>query len=193
MRQDLSEEAFNQTSSFGRNDSRGRNKSRRSIQPNELVWKVLSQLSITEGGSRIVGDTKYSQNWMKQKPKSLITLHEDRVQRRAGGGPEASHTILWHGPPWPCHQGVWPPGPPPDIALPPMYSPRRENPKGPNSFPENILQAAGIIDVRSGGSRSSSRHLEERGITIGGLLHHHACLQSDVWAVYLGLRVHSSS
>jgi hypothetical protein len=35
--------------------------------------------------------------------------------------------------------------------------------------------------------------LPERGITIGGLLHHHACLQSDVWVVYLGLRVHSSS
>jgi hypothetical protein len=35
--------------------------------------------------------------------------------------------------------------------------------------------------------------LPERGITTGGLLHHHACLQSDVWVVYLGLRVHSSS
>jgi hypothetical protein len=44
-----------------------------------------------------------------------------------------------------------------------------------------------------GGSRSSSGTLPERGIIIGGLLHHHACLQSDVWVVYLGLRVHSSS
>jgi hypothetical protein len=35
--------------------------------------------------------------------------------------------------------------------------------------------------------------LPERGITTGGLLHHHACLRSDVWVVYLGLRVHSSS
>jgi hypothetical protein len=33
----------------------------------------------------------------------------------------------------------------------------------------------------------------ERGITTGGLLHHHGRLQSDVWVVYLGLRVHSSS
>jgi hypothetical protein len=56
----------------------------------------------------------------------------------------------------PRHQGVWPPGPPPDIVLPPIYSPRRENPKGPNSFPENILQATAVIDARSGGSRSSS-------------------------------------
>jgi hypothetical protein len=35
--------------------------------------------------------------------------------------------------------------------------------------------------------------LPERGITTGGLLHHNACLQSDVWVVYLGLWVHSSS
>jgi hypothetical protein len=35
--------------------------------------------------------------------------------------------------------------------------------------------------------------LPERGITTGGLLHHHACLRSDVWVVYLGLPVHSSS
>jgi hypothetical protein len=40
---------------------------------------------------------KYSQNWTKQKPKSLITWHEDRVQRRAGDGPGASHTLWWRG------------------------------------------------------------------------------------------------
>jgi hypothetical protein len=61
------------------------------------------------------------------------------------------------------HQGVWPPGPPPDIALSPIFSPRWENPKGLNSFPENILQAAAIVDVRSRGSKSSSRHLTGEG------------------------------
>jgi hypothetical protein len=35
--------------------------------------------------------------------------------------------------------------------------------------------------------------LPERGIPAGGLLHHHGRLRSDVWVVYLGLRVHSSS
>jgi hypothetical protein len=35
--------------------------------------------------------------------------------------------------------------------------------------------------------------LPERGIPIGGLLHHHGRLRSDVWVVYLGLWVHSSS
>jgi hypothetical protein len=35
--------------------------------------------------------------------------------------------------------------------------------------------------------------LPERGITTRGLLYHHGCLRSDVWVVYLGLRVHSRS
>jgi hypothetical protein len=35
--------------------------------------------------------------------------------------------------------------------------------------------------------------LPERGVTAGGLLHHHGRLLSDVGVVYLGLRVHSSS
>jgi hypothetical protein len=35
--------------------------------------------------------------------------------------------------------------------------------------------------------------LPERGIPTGGLLHHHGRLRSDVWVVYLGLWVHSSS
>jgi hypothetical protein len=63
----------------------------------------------------------------------------------------------------PRHQVVGPPGPPPDAALPPIYSPQRENLKDPTNFPRNILQAAAIVDVRSRGSRSSSRHLAEEG------------------------------
>jgi hypothetical protein len=35
--------------------------------------------------------------------------------------------------------------------------------------------------------------LPERRITTRGLLHHHVCLRSDMWVVYLGLWVHSSS
>jgi hypothetical protein len=80
--------------------------------------------------------------------------------RRTTGQP---HLVVAWATPRPHHQGVWPPGPSPDIALLPIYSPRWENPKGPNSFPENILQAATIIDARSGGSRSSSRHPAKEG------------------------------
>jgi hypothetical protein len=65
--------------------------------------------------------------------------------------------------PWPRHQVVWPPGPPPDAALPPIYSPRWENLKQPDQFPWNILQAIAVVDVRSEGSGSSSRHPIQEG------------------------------
>jgi hypothetical protein len=76
-------------------------------------------------------------------------------QRGATGRP---HPRVASPRPWPLHQGVRPPGPPVDAALPPIYSPRREKPKDPINFPRNLLQAAAVIDARSGGSRSSSGH-----------------------------------
>jgi hypothetical protein len=60
--------------------------------------------------------------------------------------------------PGPCHQGVRPPGPPPDAALPPIYSPQWEKPKDLINCPQNLLQAAANIDARSGEYRSSFRH-----------------------------------
>jgi hypothetical protein len=89
--------------------------------------------------------------------------------------------------PWPRPPMVRPPGPPPDDTPLPIKYPWWEKPKGWTAFPRNILQAAAVVETRSGGSRSSSQH------PAGGLLHHHGRLQSDVWVVYLGLRVHSSS
>jgi hypothetical protein len=75
--------------------------------------------------------------------------------------------------PW-LRQGlVWAPGPPPDTALPPIYSPRRENPKHSINFPENILQAAAIVDARSGGFGSSFRHPAGEG-------NHHWWLSSSL-------------
>jgi hypothetical protein len=88
-----------------------------------------------------------------------IFLTRDGVQSRDGGGARGQpHHAMARATPWPCRAMVWAPGPPPDIALPPIYSPRQENPKGPNSFPENILQAVAVVDARSRGSKSSSRH-----------------------------------
>jgi hypothetical protein len=81
-------------------------------------------------------------------------------RRRTRGQP---HPRVARPSPGPRHQGVWPPGPPPDIALPPIYSPQQENPRGPNSFPKNILQAAVVVNARSGWSRSSSRYPAREG------------------------------
>jgi hypothetical protein len=62
------------------------------------------------------------------------------------------------GPATPRHHMVRPPSPPLDVALSPINSNQREKPKGRIAFPRNILQAAAVIEARSGGSRSSSRH-----------------------------------
>jgi hypothetical protein len=119
---------------------------------------------------------------------SYFSRHEMKSKDETEGGQDsATHPRAARARPWPRHQGVSCPSPPPDTARTPIYFPRREKPKDPINFPRNILQAAAVIDARSRGSRSSSRH------PAGGLLHHHGRLQSDVWVVYLGLRVHSSS
>jgi hypothetical protein len=60
--------------------------------------------------------------------------------------------------PWPRPPMVRPPGPPPDDAPSPIKTPHREKPKGQIAFPRNILQAAAVVESRSGGSMSSSRH-----------------------------------
>jgi hypothetical protein len=133
---------------------------------------------------------KYSRNWKKQKPNLLFLpkLREDqRWDGGGGGGRGQPHHRGARPRPWLRPSMVSPLGPPPDDAPLPIKSPRREKPKRRIAFPRNILQAAVVIELRSGGSRSSSRH------PAGGLLHHHGCLQSDVWVVYLGLWVHSSS
>jgi hypothetical protein len=72
------------------------------------------------------------------------------------------HRVAW-ATPWPRHQVVWAPGPSPDIVLPPIYSLRRENPKGTHTFSRNILQVIAVVVPRSGGSRSSSRHPAREG------------------------------
>jgi hypothetical protein len=118
---------------------------------------------------------------MKAKVPIYLTRRRIPKERRRAARRQPHHRVA-RATPWPCHQVVWAPGPPSDIALPPINSLRRENPKGPNTFPRNILQATTVVDLRSGGSRSSSRHPAGEGnhhhIT-GGLLHHHARLRSD--------------
>jgi hypothetical protein len=137
---------------------------------------------------------KYSRNWTKQKPNLLFLpkLHEDR--RWYGGGSGASHTMGWRGPApdrairWWGHLA-----PPPDIALSPINSPWRENLKDGSLFLETYCKPppSSKWDREDPGALPVT--LPERGIPVGGLLHHHGRLLSDVWVVYLGLRVHSSS
>jgi hypothetical protein len=93
----------------------------------------------------------------------IFTEASRRLKMRQRGATGQPHPRVARPRPGPCHQGVRPPGPPPDASLPPIYSPRREKPKGPINFPRNIPQATAIVDARLGGSRSSSRHPSGEG------------------------------
>jgi hypothetical protein len=105
---------------------------------------------------------KYSWNWTKQKPNLLFLpkLHEDRRWDRGGGAASQAHHQGTRPRPWPCRPMARPAGPTSNDALLPISSPRREKSRGWISFPRNILQAAAVAIARSGGSRSSSRHLK---------------------------------
>jgi hypothetical protein len=93
----------------------------------------------------------------KAKPSIFPKASRSPKMRRRGARGQAHPRVAWPAP-GPRHQGVRPAGPPPDAALSPIYSPRREKPKGWITFPRNILQATAIVVARSGGSRSSSQH-----------------------------------
>jgi hypothetical protein len=95
----------------------------------------------------------------KTEAKVPIYLTQRRSPKeRRRGARRQPHYRVARVTPSPHHQVVWAPGPPSDIALPPINSLHRENPKGPITFPRNILQAVDVVDLRSGGSKSSSQH-----------------------------------
>jgi hypothetical protein len=108
-------------------------------------YTIFSELYETKAEVPIFPDTRWS-------PK----------QRRRGTRGRPHHRVA-RASPWPRHQVVGPPDPPPDAALPPIYSPRQENLKDPINFPWNIRQSTAIVDARLGGSRSSSWHPCRRG------------------------------
>jgi hypothetical protein len=94
---------------------------------------------------------------------SYFSRHEMKSEDEMEGGLGRPDPRAVRPSPGPRHQEVRMPGPPRDATLSPIYSPRREKPKGPINFPWNILQAAAVVDARSGGSRSSSRHPAREG------------------------------
>jgi hypothetical protein len=127
----------------------------------KATQEIFSELDKTKAKVPIFPD-------MRQSPK----------QRRRGARGQPHHGVARPAP-GPCHQVVGPPGPPLDAALPPIYSPRRENLEYPINFPRNILQATPSSTRDREGPEALPGTLPEREITTGGLLHHHAYLRSD--------------
>jgi hypothetical protein len=135
---------------------------------------------------------KYSRNWTK---KARIPIFSDTrwssKMRRRGTRGRPHHTMVWA--PWPPHGMVWAPGPPPNAALLPIYSPRWENLNARSLFHKTYCKPPSSSTWDREGPEALPGTLSERGITAGDLLHHQGRLRSDVWVVYLGLRVHSIS
>jgi hypothetical protein len=128
----------------------------------------------------------------KSQSSYFPDMRRSPKQRRRGTRGQAHHGVARPSP-WLRHQVVWPPSPPPDAALPPIYSPRQENLKSSINFHKTYCKPPPSSMRDREGLEALPGTLSERGITTGGLLHHHACLRSDVWVVYLGLWVYSSS
>jgi hypothetical protein len=123
----------------------------------KATLEIFSELDETKAKLPIFSD-------MRQSPKL----------RRRGTGGQAHHRVA------PRHQVVWPPGPSYDTALPPIYFPRRENLWGRSLFPETYREPPSSSTRDREGPEALPGTLPEREITAGGIVHHHACLQSDV-------------
>jgi hypothetical protein len=115
----------------------------------------------------------------KAKVPILPETRPSSKQRRRGARGQAHHGVAWPSP-RPHQQVVWHPGPPSDAALPPIYSPRRENLKTRINFHETYCKPPPSLTRDREGPEALPGTLPERGITAGGLLHHHACLRSDM-------------
>jgi hypothetical protein len=123
---------------------------------------------------------KYSQNWTKQKPNLLLfneaSRRPKRRQRGATGRPHSREAWPAPGPRPLC---VRPPWSTSDAAPSPIKTPRREKPKDPIKFLETHRDPPLSSTQEWEGPEALPGTLSERGITTGGLLHHHACLRRD--------------
>jgi hypothetical protein len=123
---------------------------------------------------------KYSRNWMKQKPNLLIFNDASRrPKRRRRGATGQPHPRVVRPAPGLRPLVVRPPGPPHDVALPPIKTPRRGKPKDLINFPETHRNPPPLSTQDREGPEALPGTLPERGITTGGLLHRYACLRRD--------------
>jgi hypothetical protein len=137
---------------------------------------------------------KYSRNRTKQKPNLLFLPKLHEVWRWDGEGPGAGHTLGWSGLGLARATRGW------AALVHLLMSPFRlyipldgKNLKTRSIFHETYYKPPPSSMRDWEGLEALPGTLPERGIPTRGLLHHHGHLQSDVWVVYLGLRVHSSS
>jgi hypothetical protein len=122
----------------------------------------------------------FSELYETKAEAPIFPEHESEPKAETEGGRTWPHPRAARAKPWPRHQGLSPPGPPPDAALPPIYSPQREKPKPQSIFHETYCKPPPSSTRDREGLEALPGTLPERGITTGGLLHHHGRLRSDV-------------
>jgi hypothetical protein len=111
---------------------------------------------------------------------SYFSRYETKSKAETEGCQRAAAPCHDTGHPWPRRAMVWAPGPPSNAALLPIYSPRWENVKSPINFHETYCKPPLSSTRDREGPEALPGTLPKRGITTEGLLHHHACLRSDV-------------
>jgi hypothetical protein len=115
----------------------------------------------------------------KAKVPIYLTRRRSPKDRRRATRRQLHHRVA-RATPWLRHQVVWVPGLTSDIALPPINSLHRENPKDQTLFHETYCKPPLSSTRDQEGPEALLGTLPERGIITGGLLHHHASLWSDV-------------
>jgi hypothetical protein len=118
----------------------------------------------------------------------------DEVQRWDEGGPGAGHTLGRRGLALARTTRGW--GCLVHLLTPPfrLYIPLDgKNLNTRSIFLETYCKPPPLSTRDKEGPKALPGTQPEKGITARSLLHHHGRLRSDVWVVYLGLRVHSSS
>jgi hypothetical protein len=124
---------------------------------------------------------KYSQNWTKQKPKFLFSRSVTESKAETGGGLGPAHTMGCRGLAPGRATRWW--GHLAHSLTPPfrLYIPLNEKTLNTRSIFHEIYYKASPLSTRDWeGPEALPGTLPERGITAGGLLHHHACLRSDL-------------
>jgi hypothetical protein len=114
----------------------------------------------------------------KVKVPIYLTRRRSPKERWRGTRRRPHHRVA-RATPWPRHQVLWTPGPPPDIALLPINSLRWENLRGRTLFHKRYSKPPPSSSRDREGPEALPGTLSERGIITGGLLHHHASLRSD--------------
>jgi hypothetical protein len=120
---------------------------------------------------------------MKAKVPIYLTWRRSPKERRRGARRRPHHRVA-RPTPWPRRARVWAPRLPSDIALPPINSLHHKNPIPETSFHDTYCKPPRLSTRDREGPEALPGTLPERGIITGGLLHHHASLQSDAWVVH---------